>query len=387
MGFAERIAVLAERAPELRAKLETEEATKNALIMPFISALGYDVFNPDEVVPEFTADVGTKKGEKVDYAIMRKGDSLSPAILVECKKVTVDLSTEELRKEQRSQLYRYFSVTTARIGILTNGLSYFFYSDIDEPNKMDENAFLEVHLLELKESALGELARLTRDLFDESAFIDAAAELKYLGQIKDVIAAQYREPDEDFCRWFFTRLNPGKHYRGAQKERFMTLVKLSLHQFVNERLKERFAYALGEDASEKRSDDKTQRAHEPASENGPSDLVASESSSDATDGIETTVEELEGYFIVKSIIRETIDSSRIQYRDSKTYFSVILDASSRKTVCRLYFNKKQKYIGIIGSSKTEERHPLPSLDHIYEHATKLKEAANSYGAAKVAADA
>lgn len=48
--------------------------------MPFISALGYDVFNPTEVIPEFTADVGTKKGEKVDYAI-KKDDKI--IILIE----------------------------------------------------------------------------------------------------------------------------------------------------------------------------------------------------------------------------------------------------------------------------------------------------------------
>ena len=129
MSFTERIQALAQRAPKLVDRLDTEEATKNALVMPFLSALGYDVFDPDEVIPEYTADVGMKKGEKVDYAIMRAGQVV---MLVECKKASVKLSGTEV-----SQLYRYFSVTKARIALLTNGVQYCFYSDLDEPNKMD----------------------------------------------------------------------------------------------------------------------------------------------------------------------------------------------------------------------------------------------------------
>lgn len=74
MSFDEKIATLRQRIPKLKDHLETEEATKNALVMPFIAALGYDIFNPKKVIPEFTADVGTKKGEKVDYAIMKEGE-------------------------------------------------------------------------------------------------------------------------------------------------------------------------------------------------------------------------------------------------------------------------------------------------------------------------
>ena len=104
MEFAERLAALALKVKNQREAIQTEEATKNAFIMPFISTiLGYDVFNPLEVVPEFTADVGVKKGEKIDYAIMRDGEV---QILIECKK-----STEPLKIEHASQLFRYFAVT------------------------------------------------------------------------------------------------------------------------------------------------------------------------------------------------------------------------------------------------------------------------------------
>ena len=115
MSFEGKINALAEKVPTLIDHLETEEATKNALVMPFINALGYDIFNPKEVVPEFIADVGTKKGEKVDYAIMKDGEVI---ILIECKAAKSDLCDANI-----SQLYRYFAVTKSRIAILTNGIN------------------------------------------------------------------------------------------------------------------------------------------------------------------------------------------------------------------------------------------------------------------------
>ncbi|MGC4031699.1 MAG: type I restriction enzyme HsdR N-terminal domain-containing protein [Tepidisphaeraceae bacterium] len=96
MEFFDRITRLASRLPQQLPVLKTEEATKNALVMPLINALGYNVFDPMEVIPEFTADVGTKKGEKVDYAITIDG---KPMILVECKTVDLTLSMERVSQQ------------------------------------------------------------------------------------------------------------------------------------------------------------------------------------------------------------------------------------------------------------------------------------------------
>jgi hypothetical protein len=123
--------------------IQTEEATKNAFILPFIGILGYDVFDPSEVVPEFTADVGTKKGEKVDYAIIRDKKVI---MLFECKACDANLD-----ESHASQLYRYFSVTESRIGVLTNGILYRFYTDLEEPNKMDSKPFMELNIIEIQE--------------------------------------------------------------------------------------------------------------------------------------------------------------------------------------------------------------------------------------------
>jgi len=154
MSFNERIMAIAERIPQIIDSLETEEATKNALIMPFIQALGYDIFNPQEVVPEFVADVGTKKGEKVDYAIKQNGDVI---ILIECKQANANLN-----EANTNQLYRYFTTTKARIAILTNGVIYRFYSDLEEPNKMDQKPFLELDMTNIRDNLLDEVKKLSK---------------------------------------------------------------------------------------------------------------------------------------------------------------------------------------------------------------------------------
>jgi hypothetical protein len=171
MQFTDKIKSLADRAPDLVSHLETEEATKNALVMPFIAALGYDVFNPQEVVPEFTADIGIKKGEKVDYAIKNDGRI---AILVEAKKAGANLD-----EGSHSQLLRYFTVTHARIAVLTNGTEFRFFSDLDEPNKMDGSPFLTLDLLSLREDLLPELSKLTKESYDLDEMLSRANEVKY----------------------------------------------------------------------------------------------------------------------------------------------------------------------------------------------------------------
>ena len=144
--------------------------------MPFIQALGYNVFDPTEVVPEFTADIGTKRGEKVDYAIMQDG---KPIILIEAKSATSDLNGEHA-----SQLFRYFSVTEARIGILTNGLQYRFHSDLEKPNHMDEKPFLIVDILNFDTRPVSQLKKFSKAAFDVDRILSSANELKYKREIK-----------------------------------------------------------------------------------------------------------------------------------------------------------------------------------------------------------
>ena len=137
--------------------IQTEEATKTAIIMPFFSMLGYDVFNPQEFVPEFTADVGIKKGEKVDYAIIQDG---TPVILIECKSITENLERHD------SQLFRYFGTTPAKFAILTHGIFYRFYTDLEDANKMDKDPFLTINILDIRDNQVPELKKFCKSVFD-----------------------------------------------------------------------------------------------------------------------------------------------------------------------------------------------------------------------------
>ncbi|MCK5662964.1 MAG: type I restriction enzyme HsdR N-terminal domain-containing protein [Thiotrichaceae bacterium] len=237
MDLIDELKALSSKISKKRKDIQTEEATKNAFVMPFIKALGYDVFDPSEVTPELTADVGTKKGEKVDYAILKNG---KPIILFECKWCGIDLE-----KEHKSQLYRYFSVTEARFAVLTNGISYYFYTDIDEPNKMDSKHFLELNLLELKESAAEDLKRFSQSFFDLKKNLTAATELKYTTEIKSILATQLANPSEEFAVFFASKVYSGRLVQSV-KQQFVELVKKAFQQFLSDRINERLQSALAE---------------------------------------------------------------------------------------------------------------------------------------------
>ncbi len=357
MDFIERLQALAKKASQISSTLETEEATKNALIMPFLhSVLGYDVFDPSEVIPEFTADTATKKGEKVDYALMKGGEV---QILIECKKFGEQLSTKHA-----AQLFRYFSVTNARLAVLTNGTEYQFYTDLDAPNKMDEKPFLIMDLLKLDEHIVPEIKKLTKTSFDVESVVDAAGELKYLNQIKKVLAEQFVNPEEDLVRFFTSKV-----YDGVQtpkvKAQFLEITQKALKQFLNDSIKARLQSAIGSDSRTEDIQDVSSEPETPEESDNKSKVV-------------TTDEELEGFNVVKAILRQKFDVSRIVHRDTQSYFGVLLDDNNRKPLCRLHFNAKQKYIGVLGEDRKEARHAISSIDDIFEHADLLLEVASRY---------
>lgn len=342
--------------------VQTEEATKNAFVLPFINALGYDIFNPREVVPEFTADVGIKKGEKVDYAI--KLDD-RPIILFECKKYGARLD-----QSVASQLYRYFSVTEARIGVVTDGVTYHFFSDLDQPNKMDEKPFMEFNLLDLNETLVNELKKLTKSSFDLDATITAASELKYTKEIRRVIGAEFNSPSDELLRAIIPNIYTGK-ITARVLEQFRDLVKRALHQFLTDRINERIKSAL---ASENSKTDAEASALPDGAAPVPAEPVKE------PDGLVTTAEEREAYLVVKALLRADFDPARIASRDGVHYFSVLLDDNNRKPICRFHFNRNQKYIGVFDAAKKEERFPIDNLNDIYKFADQLKRTAAQYDA-------
>lgn len=362
MEFSEKLAALAAKVRQQRGVIETEEATKNAFVMPFISTiLGYDVFNPLEVVPEFIADVGLKKGEKVDYAIVKDGEI---QILIECKK-----STEPVKIEHASQLFRYFAVTNARIAILTNGEIYQFFTDLDAPNKMDSKPFLVLDLDDIDDSLIPELRKLSKDVFDLDSIISAAGELKYIGELKRTLAAQFHQPEDEWVKFLTARVYSGA-YTQKVREQFSTLVTKATKQFLNDQVNERLKKALASPGFAQ-NDEAALAASVTSAPVADADLAAA-------DGIVTTLEELEGYQIVRAIVCSEVKPSRVAQRDSKSYFAVLLDDNNRKPITRLHFNRTQKYIGIFGPDKEETRVPIDSLEEIYEHTEALRATVAGY---------
>ncbi|BDY05902.1 type I restriction endonuclease [Ferrimonas sp. YFM] len=361
MDFIDRLQALAKKLEQVKETLATEEATKNALVMPFLhSVLGYDVFDPTEVIPEFTADTGTKKGEKVDYALMKDGEV---QILIECKKYG-----EQLTSKHASQLFRYFSVTRARLAILTNGAQYEFYTDLDAPNKMDEKPFLTLDLEDIDEHAVPEVKKLTKSSFDVESVVGAAGELKYLNQIKKLLSEQFKDPEEDFVRFFASRVYSGV-LTAKVKAQFLEITTKALKQFLNDSINERLKSAMGSDAPSK-----------VAEMVEPEEAVQADSEELDTEKpkIVTTEEELEGYNVVKAILRQRVDVGRIAYRDTQSYFGVLLDDNNRKPLCRLRFNAKQKYLSIIKVDKSEERKPISSVDDIFSFSEDLLKTVDFY---------
>ena len=163
MEFKDELRKYTERLENIKDTLQTEEATKMSLIVPFFQLLGYDVFNPLEFCPEYTADIGIKKGEKVDYAILMGKD---PVILIEAKSVNKKLDRHS------SQLFRYFVSTPAKFAILTNGIEYKFYTDLDDTNKMDKEPFLDINLLNIKDAEISQLNKFKKQNLNISEIMD-----------------------------------------------------------------------------------------------------------------------------------------------------------------------------------------------------------------------
>jgi len=344
MDLIDRLKSLSERVIKTKEQVLTEEATKNAFIMPFIASLGYDVFNPFEVIPEYTADVrGIKKGEKVDYCIQKDG---APIIIIECKHWKMPLT------KYSSQIYRYFGVVHAKFAILTNGVEYKFYTDLDAPNKMDEKPFLEFSIEKINENIVQELKKFHKDSFDLEEILSSANDLKYSKQIKDILSAELSNPSEEFVKFFAKKIYTGGIVTKKVVEQFSELMKKSAKSLFAEKINERLQSAIETNIAPTFSE--VEKEPEPVSL------------------IETTEEELQGFRIIQSILRKVVDVKRITHRDTQSYFGVLLDDNNRKPICRLLFNRSQKYLGLLDENKKVTRMPISNLDELFNFEIELK---------------
>lgn len=337
MDLETRIIELSNRVRDHRDFLLTEEAAKNALVMPFLQMLGYDVFNPSEVIPEFTCDVGIKRGEKVDYAICQ-GDEIH--ILIECKPASAELSIASA-----SQLFRYFSTTDARVAVLTNGIAYKFFSDIDVPNRMDEKPFFTLDLEAVRKQDLRILEKFTRQSFDIAHIVEEAAKLKLQSLVYKELVREFADPSEEFVRLVASRVRNGR-LTGPVKDPFRALIVASVASLVRDRVTDRLTSALNAF--------------------NPND--GAQGDREAIDGaVLTTEEEVAGFTIIRAIAAKLVDPRRVVVRDAKSYCAVLLDDNNRKTIARMHFNSPtSRYLGLF-TGKEETRHSVSDPVDLYRH--------------------
>ena len=273
MDITEAIINLGQRVKELYRAVETEEATKHAFIMPFISeVLGYDLSNPLEVVPEYDADIGDRRGLKVDYAIKVGG---AVQILIECKKIGTPL-----RIEDATQLSHYYTSSEARIAILTNGRMYLFYSDIKRSNIMDTEPFLAIDIITPSHSDIEQLKRIRKESFDLDGVLSSAQRLKYIGAIKQFMLNEFHEPSREFSNMVSHNVTNTESLPHIPRVQFRRFLKEAIIELLDDEAKARMVTALNDADSVSVS---TSRVH-PATPDSPllhSELTDKENKSSA----------------------------------------------------------------------------------------------------------
>lgn len=360
MDFKDTIMQLADRIAKQKDAITTEEGTKNAFIMPMIASLGYDIFNPFEVVPEMDCDLIKKKGEKIDYAIMKDD---SPILLIECKHCNQNLNLHD------TQLQKYFVASNARFGVLTNGIEYRFYTDLEKVNLMDGKPFLIVNMLDLSDNDIEQLKKFHKSYYNESDILSTASELKYTTEIKSILNREFTSPTPDFVKFFIKQVYDGQ---ATQKvvEQFTPIVKKSITSVVNDIISDRLNVAIksGEQQDVPAAQEEIQPVEDDALPDG---VVAM----DKENGIITTQEEIDAYNIIRSILRKFISANKIVYKDFKTYFAIGIENPSYWWICRLSFGSRKKSICFPTEDyKSQEKYDIDNIDGIFDCIGKLEQA-------------
>lgn len=354
MDFSQKIRDLANRSKHATAYAMTEEATKTSVVMPFLQTLGFDVFNLEEVVPEFIADVGIKKGEKIDFAVRLDG---KVAILLEAKPINMPLGAA-----QYSQLYRYFAVAGARLAILTNGREIWFFSDIQERNKLDAKPFFTFDLQNYDEAQVDELARFHKSNFDIERILEAASKLNRTEEAASYLKKQLTSPDDEFVKHIGRQIYDGSLTKAVIEE-LRPAIQAALDKIVRDRIQERLGVTFSSETSQPQSvDTKDQSISEPE-----------------VSDTETTEEEKLAFLIVRAIASKIVAVDRVTIRDAKSYCAVLMDDNNRKTICRLHFNgKSAKFIGLFDSEKNETRHQISEPAEIYKFSEQILQSISNF---------
>ena len=222
---------------------------------------------------------------------------------------------------------------------------------------MDEKPFLEFNVTDIKDNQIEELKKFHKSYFDVDNIVNTASELKYMNELKTFIHSEFQNPTEGFVRYFAKQAYPGV-LTAKLMEQFTALTKKSMQQYINDLITERLKSAL-----KKENEDEQKPAGQ--------EVVLTEDAASNKSKVETTPDEMEGFIIVKAILRQKIASNRIHYRDAQSYFAILLDDNNRKTICRLYLNGSKKYFAFIDEQKKEIKNEILTLDDIFNFTETL----------------
>lgn len=359
--FEEALKNFIENVASFQDQINTEESTKTSIIMPFFQVLGYNIFNPTEFVPEYDAKYGVKKDSKVDYAIFLNGELTT---LIECKCI------KECLDNHGSQLSMYYGATPAKFGVLTNGIKYQFFTDLDKPNVMDRIPFLEINLLDIKQNDIIQLKKFTKEAFDTNSIINSASELKYLNLIRRALKEDFESPTDNFVRYILKRGIYDGQLNQKKIDQYRPLIKRGISQYLNELVNDKIQNSLKE--TDRFEQTLSPQESVDTKDENVSNLDNNKKTEASKSVIETTMEELQCYYIIKSILHNSIDDlGRITYKDTLSYFSIILDGKVSRWICRIYLKERKKYI-IINIEDQDVRFEIESVDDIYQYSEQLR---------------
>ena len=297
MAFKEELQKLCVQISERKAHVTNEESTKQVLIIPFLQVLGYDIFNPLEIHPEYYAEFG-KKGEKVDYAVFKDG---LPVMFIEAKPVNGNLTNFSV------QLSRYFNgVPEVELGVITNGVEYRFFTDLKDTNVMDALPFYTLDLSNLNDQDIEMLSHVRKEAYSRDDITKIAQELAYTNALNHMIMNQFKAPTEDFIRFMIREIGVNTRITIKEVDAFRPLLKRAIANAVIDIVNQGL---ISQDISTPKKS---------SEEQNPSAVV-----DQVIVPMETTPEEIQAFNTIKDTLQAAgRDVTELVYKDTSSYFSI-----------------------------------------------------------------
>lgn len=324
MGLFEDLRNLSEQVKKRKDYIQGEEATKHSLVLPFLQVLGFDVYDPREVKPEYVADFATKLSgkqlRKVDYALYVRGEL---SIFLECK--AVDVAVED----QEGQLAQYFNSTpSVKLGIITNGIQYRFFTDLRLQHIMDSEPFLDFNILSFTEREAEALKPLTKESYNGSSVQRYAEEIISAEKVTALIGELLTNPSENFVRFILDELDLVAGKKNANViGRFTPIVKKAMQAALLSMMTKSFQQGLTPPPAAPPEPP----APEPSLQAVDKTLPAAEPGTGTKEGggAVTTEEELAIFQIVSRLCGESSLKSAVKYKDTTAYFGINIGVVTR----------------------------------------------------------